>query len=692
VKRAKFIFLILFLPGYLMSQDYIDSLRLLGQVERRDSMFYEKLYDFTRKTCKVNPDTTHYFQKKYIHPTNDTTKFRGIGLNYLLMAIVEKDLGNYEQAIQCNQLALKYLKPIDYKVAVAAVYNNLGTVYKRKSLYDKALDVYLKSLEIKKDLNNREKLAPVYNNIGLLYFHLKEYDKAINYYQKSINISKEHGLILRLAKNYNNMGNVKIKLREPEEAMSYYKKGLQSLESEKNLLLKTTILLNLGISYQKLEQLNTAISFYNKAYRIASEISDANNMVKSLQNLGVVYNILDNNSKAKEYFNRAYRKAEKQGNIRVLMEISESLYSIYKSEGNYRQSLIYLEKHQGFKDSILNIEKVKEIDRLEAKYETKQKEQQIDLLEKQNRVKELKISKQREEKARKQLQALVLFGIAGLAIALAIFLAYQNKRKKRINRLLQEQYNQIEEQQEEIKTQNNKLSKSNEMKDQMFRIIAHDLRSPLIAMDDVARLIPYAIEEKDFDSLNDLSSSLQSSVSRILDLTDNLLSWSMSQSDEMTYNPKSISLYETGKQTLEIYFAIARMKQINLMNNIDTGIYAYADKNILMTVFRNLINNALKFTKEGGMVSLGARNENDKVTVWVRDTGVGMDEDRVQSIFDLEKTRSAGTNGETGNGLGLFFCKKFVQVNRGEIDIQSEKGKGTIVYFTLPKAESMVYG
>jgi signal transduction histidine kinase len=92
------------------------------------------------------------------------------------------------------------------------------------------------------------------------------------------------------------------------------------------------------------------------------------------------------------------------------------------------------------------------------------------------------------------------------------------------------------------------------------------------------------------------------------------------------------------------------------------------------------------------MVSLGARNENDKVTVWVRDTGVGMDEDRVQSIFDLEKTRSAGTNGETGNGLGLFFCKKFVQVNRGEIDIQSEKGKGTIVYFTLPKAESMVYG
>jgi signal transduction histidine kinase len=340
----------------------------------------------------------------------------------------------------------------------------------------------------------------------------------------------------------------------------------------------------------------------------------------------------------------------------------------------------------------MNIEKRKEIERLEAKYEAKQREQQIDLLEKQNRVNELELAKQREQKARKQLQALVLFGIAGLAIALAIFLAFQNKRKKQINKLLQDQYNQIEEQQEEIKTQNDKLSKSNEMKDQMFRIIAHDLRSPLIAMDDVARLIPYAIEEKDFDSLNNLSASLQNSVSRILDLTDNLLSWSMSQSDEMTYNPDNISLYETGKQTLEIYYALARMKQINLMNNIDTGIYVYADKNILMTVLRNLINNALKFTKEEGMVSLGAHSDNDKVVAWVRDTGIGMDEDRIQTIFDLEKTRSAGTNGETGNGLGLFFCKKFVQVNKGEIDVRSEKGEGTIVYFTLPKAESMVYG
>ena len=692
MKKTLVILAFYLLPGLLNSQNYIDSLQLLERQESRDSLFFEKLYHFARKIYKVNPDTALYFQQKYLQPTKDTAKYRGIGLNYLLMAIMEKDLGNYEQAIQCNKQALNYLKPIDFKVAVAAVYNNLGTVYKRKSLYNKALEIYLKSLDIKKQLNDRKKLTSVYNNIGLLYYHLGEYENAIRHYQKSIQISKEYGLTNKLSKYYNNIGNVKIKTGEPEEAMNYYQQALQHLKPEMNLLLKSTILLNLGISNHELGHYDTAITFFNKAYSIASETGDANSMVKCLQNLGVVYNTLGNNNKAKKYFNRAYTNAEKQGNIRLLMDISESLYSIHKSEGNNRQSLIYLEKHQRLKDSILNIEKRKEIERLEAKYEAKQREQQIDLLEKQNRVNELELAKQREQKARKQLQALVLFGIAGMAIVLAIFLAFQNKRKKQINKLLQAQYNQIEEQQEEIKTQNDKLSKSNEMKDQMFRIIAHDLRSPLIAMDDVARLIPYAIEEKDFDSLNNLSASLQNSVSRILDLTDNLLSWSMSQSDEMTYNPDNISLYETGKQTLEIYYALARMKQINLMNNIDTGIYVYADKNILMTVLRNLINNALKFTKEEGMVSLGAHSDNDKVVAWVRDTGIGMDEDRIQNIFDIEKTRSAGTNGETGNGLGLFFCKKFVQVNKGEIDVRSEKGKGTIVYFTLPKAESMVYG
>ena len=674
-----------------MSQNYIDSLQLLGQEKSRDSIFYSKLYSFSKKTCKVNPDTTLYFQKKYIEPTNDTSMFRGMGLCYLLMAIEKKDLGDYDKAIEYNQQALRYLKPIDFKVAVAAVYNNLGTVYKRKALYKKALEIYLKSLEIKKQFNDNVKLTSTYNNIGLLYYHLEKYDKAEEIYMKSVDICKKHGLEDKLARYYNNIGNVKIQKDLPEEAMDYYKQALQYVEPEKNLLLKTNILMNLGISHQELGNFDAAVTSYNQAYEIAVETRDAKSIVKNLQNLGSVYNSLGNNRKAIEYFKRAYRKAEKQGNIQILMEISESLYSVYKSRGDYQKGISYLEQHLNLKDSILNIEKAKEIERVEAKYETKQKVQRINLLEKQNRVNELELAKQSEEKARKQLQALIFFGIAALAIGMAIFLAYQNKRKKRINKLLQEQYNQIEEQQEEIKTQNERLSRSNEMKDQMFRIIAHDLRSPLIAMDDVARLIPYAIEEKDFDSLNELSSNLQNSVSRILDLTDNLLSWSMSQSDEISYNPENVSLYETGKQTLEIYFALARMKQINLMNHIDTGIYAYADKNILMTVFRNLINNALKFTKEGGMVSLGARNENDKVTAWVQDTGVGMDEDRVKSIFDLEKTRSAGTNGESGNGLGLFFCKKFVQVNRGEIDIQSEKGKGTIVYFTLPKAESAVY-
>jgi signal transduction histidine kinase len=655
-------------------------------------MFYERLYDYTKKICKINPDTTLYYQEKYLQPASDTSLFRGLGLCYLLKGIVEKDLGYYDKAIQSNKQALIYLKPINFQVGVAAIYNNLGTVYKRKALYKKALEVYLKSLKLKKQFNDDKKLTYSYNNIGLLYDKLGKYEEAEKIYKKSVKICKKHGLHNKLAKNYNNLGNVKIEINKPDIAKKYYKLSLEYLEPGKNLLLRSTILSNIGISYEKLNHPDSAFFYYEKALGLSKKTGDAQTILNSLRHIGRLKTSTGHYEKAKYYLNKAYEKARKKGSHKSLMDISKLLYFLYKSQDKFPKSLIYLEKHLAFKDSVMNIEKAKEIERLEAQYKAKQREQQIVLLEKQNKVKELELAKEREQKARKQLQAIVLFGIAGMAIVLAIFLAFQNKRKKQINKLLHNQYTKIGEQQEEIKTQNQKLLKSNEMKDQMFRIIAHDLRSPLIAMDDVARLIPYAIEEKDFDSLNDLSASLQNSVSRILDLTDNLLSWSMSQSDEISYKPENLSLYETAKKTLEIYFALARMKQINLMNNIDTGIYVYADKNILMTVLRNLINNALKFTKEEGMVSLGAHSDNDKVVVWVRDTGIGMDEDKIQNIFDLEKTRSAGTNGETGNGLGLFFCKKFVQVNKGEIDVRSEKGKGTIVYFTLPKAESMVYG
>ena len=134
----------------------------------------------------------------------------------------------------------------------------------------------------------------------------------------------------------------------------------------------------------------------------------------------------------------------------------------------------------------------------------------------------------------------------------------------------------------------------------------------------------------------------------------------------------------------EIYKPVAEFKQIKLANQIVTDYTIYADKNILRTILRNLINNAIKFTPEKGEISIAAEQQNGKIQMRIQDNGIGMDQEKLKNIFNIEKDKSLGTKGEKGNGLGLFFCKEFVKKNKGEIWVESELGKGSSFYFTVP--------
>lgn len=222
----------------------------------------------------------------------------------------------------------------------------------------------------------------------------------------------------------------------------------------------------------------------------------------------------------------------------------------------------------------------------------------------------------------------------------------------------------------------------------MFQIISHDLRSPLTSLDSFARLIPMWLEENDIKSLKEVSHSVEDSVGRILALVDNLLSWATNQEGEIPYNPESITLRSAAQESIELYKPMAKSKKISLSNHIPLEYEAHADKHILSTVFRNLVNNAIKYTPDGGEVHVGIQPNTDSedLTVYVKDTGVGISKEKQEELFALTRTRSRGTRGEEGNGLGLFFCKEFIELNKGTISIESEEGTGTCVYFTIPSA------
>jgi signal transduction histidine kinase len=169
-----------------------------------------------------------------------------------------------------------------------------------------------------------------------------------------------------------------------------------------------------------------------------------------------------------------------------------------------------------------------------------------------------------------------------------------------------------------------------------------------------------------------------------LSLLENLLSWSKSQMEEETINPVSISLSEISQEALALIEKKAQEKGIILKNNISSDIIAYADNDMISLVFRNLVNNAVKFCREGDAITLNAEIKENHCEVCVFDTGVGIPSNRIQNLFGIENSSTKGTANEKGTGLGLILCAQFLKQNNGKIWVESSVGNGSKFYFSLP--------
>jgi signal transduction histidine kinase len=167
---------------------------------------------------------------------------------------------------------------------------------------------------------------------------------------------------------------------------------------------------------------------------------------------------------------------------------------------------------------------------------------------------------------------------------------------------------------------------------------------------------------------------------------DNLLTWSRIPRGMIDYHPQQISIRMVVARNVALLMPNAEQKQITLRNSVQEQTAIYADFNMVDTVVRNLISNALKFTEAGGTVEISATPDNDVVEISVSDTGVGIGKEHISKPFRIDtKYKRLGTAREKGTGLGLILCKEFVEKNGGRIWVESEVGKGSVFRFTLPK-------
>lgn len=222
-------------------------------------------------------------------------------------------------------------------------------------------------------------------------------------------------------------------------------------------------------------------------------------------------------------------------------------------------------------------------------------------------------------------------------------------------------------------------------KDKLFSIIAHDLRSPFNAILGFSKLLIEDTKDLEVDESKKQLKIINSSAKSTLILLDNLLNWSKAQTGQIIYKPQKANLSVIIREILEVSNSIAKLKNISL-NYIQTDeIEVFADLDMLKTILRNLISNAVKYTHSNGKIDISAVRNQNNIKITVSDNGVGMSEDTRNKLFKIDtNVTTTGTLNEKGSGLGLVLCKEFVEKHSGVIWVESELGKGSAFVFSLP--------
>lgn len=524
---------------------------------------------------------------------------------------------------------------------------------------------------------NANQAVYYYDKAANAYWGLNDYRNAIMYFEKALeNIGKvgnKNGEKLL----YINLGLLYSEIADYAHAQKSFENALNIARSSGKKQDIGQILYNISTVQIEQENFHEALATLNKTESIALEISDQRLLRNVYYNYNRVYEGLKNTEKAAEYFNlyailtkkiQAEEIRKKELQAKAMVDSAGRVVQQVSQEKEHTEKRL-VETSKELKEKEQTLKKVEEL--------TREQQMQIELLNAEMKLRDAVIQHQ------KLLQK-VYIGLIIFSLAFAAVLYYAYVQKRRANRLLKEKNDEISRQRDAISRQADELRELNALKDKLFSIIAHDLRSPLfslITMLNIAKEGHFSPE-----NFKEILDELSVNVNHTTALLENLLTWAKTQMHGVKVNPQNFDLNQLVNSRIQPLNEAAEVKEIQLKNNISQGAFVFADADMADIVIRNLISNAIKFCNAGDRITIWSTTGADKVTVCVEDTGRGMTSDVLQKLFGTQITSTPGTKNEKGTGLGLILCKEFVQMNGGEIWAESQPDKGSKFFFTLPKA------
>ncbi|AXT50174.1 hypothetical protein D1818_04755 [Aquimarina sp. BL5] len=645
---------------------------------------------------KKNIDSSLYYYDKVAILAKNTDSEELLLSTYLYKAYVL--LSNYrkDEIIPILQKARSILSK-DPDNNSWHFYYTLKSISAREDReFDKAINYIDSSIVVLKRTKDTVNLLDAYQNKGTYYLHLNNYTKAAEIFLQTIGTDEKPSDLLRLIGTYYNLGFCYVKLDKSETAIKYFNEGILRAKKIGHDYEIASFHLALAGRYRDLKEYDKAIDNVDSASEISQKMKYNDLIIEGLQKEGMIYydSSLDYD-KAETCFIEAY-KMSKELNIGKTLPSLFGIIKIYLKKGEYNKVKEYLKpfeetvnknreldskkefhkiyseyhektkqftsalehfkKYHAIKDSISSQEVQTQVANLEKKYETKKKELAIVTLN-QEKEEQQQITKQ----ARAQQHLYLLVACLLLLLLAAGAWAFRKLRK-----------------------QQKELVSTNQVKNRLFSIIAHDLRGMILPFQRSGKILKYHINKGNHEKTIELSQALEQNSESLSNMLDNLLNWSLEQMNGYKMNPEKISVSEQLNEIISGYEQQATFKKTKIDLKYKEDLWVNFDKGAFHVIFRNLLGNALKYT-EGGNIRIEFTSEDNLLLCSVIDTGVGMSQEQLNHLFTLEDKKSTiGTKGEKGTGLGLNLVYRFVKMNKGIIEVSSEKRIGTRFDIQIP--------
>lgn len=528
----------------------------------------------------------------------------------------------------------------------------------------KSINLILESIDLFKSVKDTMNIVSASNILAGIYVSTGEIGKANLIYEETLAIAIAAKDSVGMASSYEYKGVVRFFEDNYIEAIEFYEKSLDINLRIGNELDAGITYGNIGEAYMRLRDYGSALEYFAIAEKIMTKHNFNSGLIFVNYSAGASLKEMGEYKIAHQRFQRSLDLIQLTGENRELHAVLGLIADCYAKEGKYRQAFDAHRRYVVAKDSFDAINQNDQLMQIMSKYEFEKKEQENLYLQKENAIKE-------KELESKQSVIILQYVIGGILVIFLVLVLYLFTKLYR-NKVL--------------------LDHSNQAKNKLFGFIAHDIKSPL---GNVQMLIHMLEEDlKDNKDQSKILFELSKCAYSVVQLTDDLISWSMAQQEGLDFSAEPVVVGEIVKDSLELYEPQIKFKKLKIENNIEPYIEANVDQKAFLSMIRNVLSNAIKFSELGGVITLSAgevqskKTGADMIEIKIADEGVGMTKKKARSIiegYEIKSTR--GTANEKGTGLGLSLVRDFLLRANGYMKIKSKPDEGTKVSLYLPTVD-----